>query len=757
MHSYPSRRALCLLLALLLMLSGLPAGAKAAAPGRLFGGALIDTDEKLLAAAELHETLYLLSSEAFYELRPGEQELKRVCGMKPAREDKGYQEGEYDVIFSHQDQLYGLNLKLGLLYELAVGRDSVQATLKHKLDVKGLMIGEGRYAFIFPRCIYAHEGRLFIIAQAKRTNDNNCFSYDLKTGKLKKHKSTQMRMLTAYKDGLLLASYHDPKIKMNDDWSNYYVLGLFDPVKDTIRPVDWAAENVFNGVMGNFFYYDAPRERVLALVGTELFRLDSPRERQGLMRVPADEFFYFPLGAETPGLLPLSGDRLLISFQKESFIRPLDPASQAQEVELVLSHALPDGKAFQKALMQMDGVSVRVLDGSQQWTQQELSTKLLTDTLEADILVLDSSRYDVQSLMRKGYLNPLQGSAALLAHAEGLMPALQPLMKDGAGQLLALPLRVSVSLLSMQMGNAAEAGLMAPEDLPGLLDMVEAWADSDDGRHDGFLLTAFAPIKPALKRIAHAAWMDEMLSGGGELRYDMEGFGALMQRIDRLQLQGIDFPTQEDLDDQAGTRKPILFETAGYHLRQLSAQQAEQPLLLPVRKGGSLAVSGSATLAAVYARSKKQEAAMRLLEAYLQHADPLDRAMMSPGQTQAMPNPAYEQEMAKQQEWMDSLRVQIAEAKGAEKRQLEQDLRHAEDVKAQRMEQARWLATAEALAHNHRLMARVFFPDSLGMAQRQAMLSQEGLLTGYLSGGMSLEQFISRANDALRMLRLEAR
>lgn len=759
MRSFSLRGMLSLVLAFLLLLGSLPARMESppAAPSRLFGGRLLDSDEKLLAAAELHETLYLLSSEAFYELKPGDQQPRRVAGAKPAREDKGYQEGEYNVIFSHQEQLYGLNLELGLLYELTVGADSVQAALRHKLDVRGLKLGEGRYAYIYPRCIYAHEGRLFIIAQAKRTNDNNCYSYDLQTGKLKKHKSTKMRAVTAYQDGLLLTAYHNPKIKLKDDGSNYWVLGLFDPAKDTIKPVDWVPEDAMNGVMGNFLYYDAARDRLLTFSDTDLFRIDGAGQRERLLSLPVGDFYFFPLGAETPGLLPLSGDRLLISLMKESFIRPLNPAQQAQEVELVLSHPLPDSKAFQKALLQMDGIIVRTIEGSYAWTEQELATKLLTDTLEADILVLDSSRYDVQALMRKGYLSPLEDQAAFRAHAEGLTPSLQPLMKDEAGKLLALPLQVSLGTLRMQLNNAAEAGLTAPGHLPALLDMVQAWADSDDGRHDGFLLASFAPIKPELKRLAHAAYMDAMLSGGGELRYDMEGFGSLMQRIDQLQLQGIDFASLEDLDDQAGTRKPIFFESGSYHLRQMSGEQHEQPLLLPIQPGAELHISGSASLAGIYARSRKQEAAARFLQAYLAHMDPLDRAMMNPSQVEAIENPDHEKEMAKQQAWEDGLRLQIAEAKGAEKRQLEQDLSYAEAIRAQRTEQARWLATAEALRLNHQLMARVFFPQGLALTQQQAMVGEDGLFHSFLRGGLSLEQFISRANDMLRMLRLEAR
>ena len=76
---------------------------------------------------------------------------------------------------------------------------------------------------------------------------------------------------------------------------------------------------------------------------------------------------------------------------------------------------------------------------------------------------------------------------------------------------------------------------------------------------------------------------------------------------------------------------------------------------------------------------------------------------------------------------------------------------------AEGAEQLKWLATAEALERNHQLMARVFFPDSLGLQQLQAMAGPEGLFQRYVQGGLSLEQFISRANDMLRMVRLEAR
>lgn len=111
--------------------------------------------------------------------------------------------------------------------------------------------------------------------------------------------------------------------------------------------------------------------------------------------------------------------------------------------------------------------------------------------------------------------------------------------------------------------------------------------------------------------------------------------------------------------------------------------------------------------------------------------------------------------MSRHQQHTESLRLSISEAQGAEKRALKQDLTYAESNLEQQKTALQYLATDEALAYNHHLMQQVYFLNSASLPQRQALLGDDGLFRAYPDGGLALELFISRANDMLRMMRVE--
>jgi len=97
----------------------------------------------------------------------------------------------------------------------------------------------------------------------------------------------------------------------------------------------------------------------------------------------------------------------------------------------------------------------------------------------------------------------------------------------------------------------------------------------------------------------------------------------------------------------------------------------------------------------------------------------------------------------------------IGKAEGAAKSNLEENLRYSREYFEQFKQTGQYLATAEDLVQMHEVVSKLYVMTGLMNAQRQALWSEPDLSEQYVSGAITLEQFIRQADDKLRLVRME--
>lgn len=430
----------------------------------------------------------------------------------------------------------------------------------------------------------------------------------------------------------------------------------------------------------------------------------------------------------------------------------LPSGARAQRLR-VPEHALDPG-AMARALETLPGAEVSIVR-ELNMDHQTLYAQLITGEAPADILPLRSDAYDVQQMVRKGYLLDLSAEPVLLAFSQDSLEAFAPLIFEGDG-LYALPVGLEVTYLAASAGAFAAIGRPIPDSLPALLDLASWWAQEGYARHPEYSLFDSAGVKATLRQLIHASYVDGMVGAGLPLHFDGEGYGSLMERLDRLDVSSFD----EDSDKPRGIADASPLLMPGWTCRgdqRRAGQQDIRLVALSVDGRQPAWRLGVGSMLAIPATSPMADAARRFLDAYLAQLPEVTRAALSRSRRQPVVNPDFDREREEQAGIVAYLEQMVAQApEGAEKRANEEGLLRARAELDDFERLHRCLLDAGDLAAHQERMARVYLSDSLGIVLQRALLQENTGFHMYAQGALSLEQFIQLANDNIRLMTLEA-
>ena len=133
----------------------------------------------------------------------------------------------------------------------------------------------------------------------------------------------------------------------------------------------------------------------------------------------------------------------------------------------------------------------------------------------------------------------------------------------------------------------------------------------------------------------------------------------------------------------------------------------------------------------------------------------MSRASLDARATEPIIDKDYDKKVAESERAIAQLEQLVGRAEGAEKSNLEENLKYTREYHERLKQSGQYLATAEDLARIHEIVGKLYVMDGLMNAQRRALYDEKSPLYQYYAGAITLDQFITQMDDTLRLVRME--
>lgn len=748
-------RALALLLAACLLSAGVPCFAENhPAQSELFGPRLIDADDSIRSVALVNDTVYILTRRAFYVADAERRSARFICGATDLHESRPGMPPAVGMLFEQAGELLGFNPLTGTMYTLTVGENEVVFSEKLTLDMTPFLTDDSRDAHVreAERGILAG-GKLYLKMPSYQRVENDLFRIDLATKETEALGATYLQGLVPYKDGKLIGVRNSPDlVRKHPDGYEISVVELaeFDPETREVSALPYALPQ--NGIsLATPVLYDAETDSVYIADDTRLLRLDA--EPKAVAVLPG--FLYSNMKTQEMTRLK---DGLLIAADAHAFFRR--PEERLSAVELKIYGNRIDKKTAARALMSMDGVTVTYIEPSGD-TAADVSARLVSRTLDADILLLSSDAHDIRSMAKKGYLKELTDAADIQAYARKMNPMFEALMYE-ENRLFGVPILLDLNSMTANVNILGRLGAKAPSTFRELLALIEKWNDEWYDMHVDLSLIEQPRIKKLLKELALDWYIDAKISNAESPLFSGDEITDFFALIDDLDVSAfdVDAPNVDETDMafllEGAT--PILEIGMSYSLKNAAGGGAfSVPVIVsPVPEYPGKA-RAAATVMSISAQSSKTELAERFVSLYLQNMDKVEQAALGANASEPIANPHYEQALADRKMYLDRLNAELSALEGAERRAVEADLAYLTGLYEEAKINERDLITVEQLRQHAEAMKNVYVDNSLTLVQNRLINENRHLRDMLLSGALDARGYADQMNARLKLAEMESR
>lgn len=775
-------RSLALLLALCL-LPLLPLGGTAQEEvTNLFGTTLLDQPQiytvydSVRAVARAGDTLYIRTTSHLYTFSPGDTAAqKRVLlpnyNHRADSLEGADQEGApyIKTIVSDGETLYGLDLNAQTLYKIAIEGDKLVSSNPVSIDLSDYFEGEGRSLQVRdPQWSLISGGRLYLRFPNYEEKPSDLISFDIKSGERKQHQVAHIQTASPYKDGKLIGLQFD----INNAWDPQTqemkkpAIVVFDPADDSLEEVGSFAENFENSDELLSAYYDPQEDALYTYTDTDLYRYDAPFKESRLVGyLPMYSLFTNSIKG---GVTPMPDGRLAIAFSHNIFLRERTEKGLEGYVPLVMGGELDmmDGRTIMRILNKMDKVVLRRTGADVGYVGPErLAAMFLTGQVAVDIMPINASAFDLDKLIEKGYLADLSSNQ----HIRDYVSAFTPNLRDTyvkEGKIYAAPANMMVNPVAYAEEAFQKTGLPIPTSFAELIDLTERWVGGLHEEHPDFRLFGESNYQEYLRRLFINTYIDARLGAREDLVFDTPEFRETLSRIDSIDFG--DFGLKANYDDpgyrammeEMRDKKQLIISNEGYEPQYMTGinNQGERrrlPLNLPVKEGGEYYKNADFTMLTVLSTSKYPEEAARFIQYFLEGLDPIFTMAFNMDLSEDVPNPDYDTAIKYQGKKIADLEEELKKAEGAERSNLEENLKWHRENYENSKEHLKFLATKEDMDLIHAYIKTLYLMDGLGSAQGLAYLHDSQTQQQYFNGAITLDQFIKVMDDKMRLVRTE--
>ena len=464
----------------------------------------------------------------------------------------------------------------------------------------------------------------------------------------------------------------------------------------------------------------------------------------------------------------LSGERCAVRVQEGVLILELNADAPRAPLVIRAENNLPQW--VDSALLDFMAAHPDVAPGFDYLDMDRLLDDLLTRSDAVDIYVLPVNSPQFEALRDRGYLLPLDGSAALSDLVSGMYPALaQAFSHDGAA--VALPLSATGESIGFGEGLLQKLGLSladVPDDWAGVLDFIEDALPRYVDRLDPEDRRAYGGLQPSvlreqLFRLILFDWACAAHAQGEIPDYEDPRLVALLERLETLRFEALDLDEDRERDpndffaggwSQNGGEYLFCFnlETA-FH--PYGWYDAGTPVLPGFGDGRPGPLALKLTAAVVNPYSPRRETALAWLEALANAMPATLRCTLSPQETQAVRRPEADEALDFYTRTLEDLQARLDAAPSEEAQALAQERDVLKREYEKYLADEQWLIP-QARLDWYRAHGDAIVPACATWFEGDASDEATALIAQYQAGQLSCREFLAALNKKARMMALEA-
>lgn len=720
------KRIISLCFALLILLLVSPVNAIESVNTTLFSSA-----QRPDSVAAEGDSLWAMTKEGLWQWTLGDTEPRLLATT--GGQDVG-------LLLTSSGQLYGLNLQSGAFNHIKVENDAIIFKPLQTFDKSTLLDADGLPRMV-KNSLMTADG-IFLLLEGGVNSLYELLWLNTKNGSIKTFQTQGLHSIAPYKNDSLLA------LQAKDEGSKPALVEL-NLKNEKIKVLIKATE----GYGADGLAYDACSKTVYYVVGGTIYAHTNFKK------------------AQTVGYLPAAFVYLNPMIMKEHLVFHLQDGVVVRNLSLDKGNA-PTVRVFglgndifllNKVRSMVPDIRIEAPEG---WlTATELAQAVVTGSFNYDVALLNGQSTQLSKLMDKGYLMDLSPYAETARVMKRLYPVfLTPVQKDGA--TYGLPSGVTMSSYGYQQHTLDAIGMKSeelPRDILSFIDFIASWRDRPDALTAG-IAPSFDLTKRFLLESMAVLYVEQHQMRNLPLSFDTPLFHQMMDKINNL-----DEGFLRELSELSQSNLPMRSAVIGsnYDLRMLTRKRptyAEffwdfDPLSIALEPGMDTLYPFSATYALMMQGAKNPEAAARVIAAiseadWAQENAPILFADYQP----IVSNNALENLEAIKQH-ARYIEAQIKKAKGAEKSNLEQQLKEQNQEIAKR-ESNMYVATMDEVEAYRREVLPFLRPAKPSLMydwNNLEDLTFFKLFRQFVDGAITAEQFIAEADRVLQMMESERR
>lgn len=686
---------------------------------------------------ESNGKLYLFGSHL------AELDLTGRSHKRLAATDYEAMEHSIQSMFDYEGTLAGLSAQEKTVFKIEIADGTIKAgEMLSKINFDSDIFWNSGNSAV------AEDGVLYIV-NPNYTNDGGekyvLLAHNIRTGETKAFDNASYRQVASYKDGKLLAYIMENVDEMSNRGT--VKIGTLDKASGAFEAL-FSVEDSHSDV--SVFYHKASDSICYFKEGV-IYRVHSKTE--------AKPCAYLPVRYQTPAIIELADGRIA-SLRKEInssvLVRDLDENKLPSRTLTIIGDHLHGG-AFVRAEKIMNDVPI--ITKSTEWhSGAERAAGIISAGDSFDIIQLSSGFTDVEALIAKGYVAPIE-SEIIKKYVEGMHPALKEgLIKDGV--LYGLPFDMTASAAMYDEQSFAKLGLAVPRTYEELLDLVYEFKKTDNAHEESYALID-AYVLNSLDGIV-ARYIKDRIANGKEIVFDTEAFRNLITKAlrNKKEIKNPEtlFDGEEGMEQED---KPLLIMmdefvtlenlTHGYRDREEAVTM--KPLKLSVDKDGVSYVEIGAQYFLINPRSKNVDLAVRFLEEYVQTSDFVDTAGMLSGFSDEIINPEFENQKQNILDQVELAKKKIAEAKGAEKTTLEENYKYFLENYEKNIEALRYRVSRQAAELYKELLSQKQVLSSFAI---NSLISEEvitiDMYERFEAGQISADELIRELDNKVKLM-----
>ncbi len=658
-----------------------------------------------------------------------------------------------NLLISDGEAVYGLNDLNGYLYPLTFAEG--QATLGEPVKLDWSPIEEQRsgsdYTEVSRPCIVG--GSLYLLVRDGNDYDNPLlYAFDLETGEAKTTQVSFVQDMTPYRDGTLLMEIYDYSTAYDSDTGKMRnpTLSVFNPADGSVTPAGTLGNSNVSGLA-----YDADSDTLYYTTNSMLMAMPALGEATQVAYMPVD------YASDAPACV-LPGGLYAIDMWSGLIVRNTDPQYlPATSLSIYGGNLDSAASAF---MAQYPDVPLVFNQDVYYDSASSLAQAMVSGDASFDVYYYDLSYQDFASLMKKGYCLDLSPYSDITDQLNEVYPFIQSAITEN-GVFYAVPTYLYSNGLSFYNATWEEAGLTdkLPTSFMGLIDFMQWWVDEGMDEHPDLQLMQYAyDYGDTLFYLALNLYIDQYQAEGKDLALDTPLFREMLQAIEDLDCDELNetIPEEDDSDSYISYEEEIsnyLFTNYGDWLSAYAYSDYATPLVLPIEDGGPAYVPAYVTCAFINPNSQNMDMAVQYLRSVLNNMEDVQRIMLFPDDNDPVPNQYYTEMVADYENMLAEAQAKLETAAPEDVKDIQSSIDSYNSFLAKKDEYY-WTASAESIAA-YREMAKLCYaatPNVLSYSVSDEASSEiSSLISRYEQKQITLDQFVTQADQKIRMIQLE--